>query len=82
MHGDRLAALLADAVAFLAFFPVLPLTEPAIDRFDQLVALKLNVGRMDLRIAATALEHGGIVVTRNGRDFGRIPGVAWEDWSI
>jgi tRNA(fMet)-specific endonuclease VapC len=63
-------------------FAVLSFTEPAILRFDQLVALRLNVGRNDLRIAATALENGATVVTRNRRDFGRVPGLAIEDWSL
>jgi tRNA(fMet)-specific endonuclease VapC len=63
-------------------YTLLSFTEPAILRFEQLRALRLNVGLMDLRIASVALQKGLIVVTRNRRDFGRIPGVTTEDWSI
>jgi tRNA(fMet)-specific endonuclease VapC len=40
-----------------------------------------KIGRTDLRIAATALENGAIVVTRNIRDFQQIPALTIEDWS-
>ena len=42
---------------------------------------KLNVGGMDLRIAAIALENNATVVTRNVVDFQRIPGLLIEDWA-
>jgi tRNA(fMet)-specific endonuclease VapC len=63
-------------------FAVLPFPEPAIQRFEHLRSLKLNVGLMDLRIAAIALENGLTVVSRNQRDFKRVPGLATEDWSV
>jgi tRNA(fMet)-specific endonuclease VapC len=63
-------------------FTILPFTEPAIRRFEHLKSLRLNVGPMDLRIAAVALENGLIVVTRNRRDFGRVPGLVSDDWSV
>jgi tRNA(fMet)-specific endonuclease VapC len=57
-------------------------TQPAIQRFEDLRKLRLNVGSMDLRIAAIALENGLIVVSRNQRDFGRVPGLVLDDWSV
>jgi len=43
--------------------------------------MKLNVGRNDLRLAALALELNATVVTDNIRDFGRVPGLLWADWT-
>jgi tRNA(fMet)-specific endonuclease VapC len=60
---------------------ILPSSETAIAAFDLLLKAKLKIRANDLRIAAIAMEHGGIVVTRNARDFGRIPNVTMEDWS-
>lgn len=82
---DQLArayAHLGEAVVRLARWPILPYTESAIARVVQLKVLRLNVRLMDLRIAAIALEHGAVVVTRNQRDFGRVPGLSVEDWSV
>jgi tRNA(fMet)-specific endonuclease VapC len=63
-------------------FGVLSFPETTILRFEQLRSLRLNVGLMDLRIAAVALESNLTVVTRHQRDFGRVPGLATVDWSL
>jgi tRNA(fMet)-specific endonuclease VapC len=45
--------------------------------------LPLNpIGRNDLLIAAIALARGLTVVTHNTSEFGRVPGLAIEDWQI
>jgi tRNA(fMet)-specific endonuclease VapC len=73
---------LAATVQFLAQWTILPFTAATIARSRYLIGLRLNVRRMDLRIAAIVLEHGRTLVTRNARDFGRVPGLVLEDWSI
>ena len=78
----RAYSQLGEAVVRLARWRILPYTEAAITRVAQLKALRLNVRHMDLRIAASALENGAVVVTHNQRDFGRIPGLSVEDWSV
>jgi tRNA(fMet)-specific endonuclease VapC len=78
----RVYARLIATVQFVARWPILPFPEPAILRFEQLRALRLNVSTKDLRIAAITLENGGTVVTRNLRDFQRIPQLPVEDWSV
>ena len=75
------STLLAESVTALSRFIVHPVTVAARRRFDALLKLRLNVGRADLKIAAVALELGATVVTDNARDFGRMPGLAWEDWT-
>jgi tRNA(fMet)-specific endonuclease VapC len=73
---------LATNVEFLADMLILPFPEPAIVRYENLKTLGLNVRKMDLRIAAVTLEHGGILVTRNLRDFQRIPNLIVENWAV
>lgn len=38
------------------------------------------IGPMDTLIAGTALAHRGVLVTRNVREFGRVPGLHVQDW--
>jgi tRNA(fMet)-specific endonuclease VapC len=60
---------------------VLPFDASALAEFDRLVASKVRVKTMDLRIAAIALANNLILVTRNSRDFSKVPGLVIEDWT-
>lgn len=72
---------LADAISVLARWQLLSLDRPAMARHELLKSESLNVRRMDLRIAAIVLQRGVTLVTRNLRDFQRVPGLATEDWT-
>ena len=72
---------LTRSVSDLSRLRILTYSEPAIDRFQSLVKGRLGVRANDLRIAVIALEHNATVVTRNVRDFQKIPGLSVEDWS-
>jgi tRNA(fMet)-specific endonuclease VapC len=61
---------------------VLDFNATAVNQFQQLLSQKIRVGTQDLRIASIALSVGGTVVTRNQRDFQRVPGLKIADWSI
>lgn len=60
--------------------PVLPFDEAAVSQFQSLWLRRLRVGTMDLKIAATALANRATLVTRDGGDFGKVLGLALEDW--
>jgi tRNA(fMet)-specific endonuclease VapC len=74
---DRLAL----NVELIRQFQILRFTSSAHARYEALRLQKLNVRKYDLRIAAIALENGATVVTRNVRDFERVPDLRVEDWS-
>jgi len=73
---------LAEAVQFFGSWQILPYSVPAIACYDRLQALKTHVRKTDLRIAAVTLKHSGILVTRNLRDFRRVPNLIVEDWAV
>ena len=73
---------LQDALRFFAKQQVLPFDETAALYFQQFQQQRLRVGTQDLRIAAIALANRCTVITRNRRDFERVPGLRVEDWSV
>jgi tRNA(fMet)-specific endonuclease VapC len=61
---------------------VLPFDQQAVDLFDQLRASQLRIGTMDLRIACIALTNDLTLLTRNSKDFAKVPNLKMEDWTL
>jgi tRNA(fMet)-specific endonuclease VapC len=78
----RTYANLKETYLFFLDLNLLDFDDRAYSRFMELRQQGVRIGTQDLRIAAIALAVGGVVVTRNRRDFERVPGLAIEDWSI
>lgn|SRR5262249_26617732 len=72
---DRVLSAFAAAV-------VLPFDTDASLVFDGLAAQRIRVPTMDLRIGSIALSQGLTLLTRNARDFSKVPGLIFEDWTL
>ena len=62
---------------------MLPVDAAAAAEFDRLLATKglRRIGRADLLIASIALANKATLVTRNRRDFQKVPGLQIENWA-
>ncbi|MEZ2303330.1 MAG: type II toxin-antitoxin system VapC family toxin [Microcoleus sp.] len=75
-------ASLRKTINYLTDFELLDFDGVAQHYYMEFLRQKIRVGTQDLRIAAIALSKSGILLTRNRRDFERIPGFKFEDWSL
>jgi tRNA(fMet)-specific endonuclease VapC len=74
--------LLLETLQGFATAPVLPFDAGAIALFDELRRQRVRVSTMDLRIAAIAMSHNLMLLTRNVSDFSKVPGLVTEDWTV
>jgi tRNA(fMet)-specific endonuclease VapC len=74
--------LLLETLQGFASAPVLPFDTQAIAIFDELRERKVRVSTMDLRIAAIAMSHNLVLLTRNIGDFSKVPGLMTENWTV
>ncbi|HSQ55945.1 MAG TPA: type II toxin-antitoxin system VapC family toxin [Gemmata sp.] len=77
IEARRLHEMLED----FATRAILLFDERAVAQFKRLKQLKLRIGTMDLRIASIVLANEATLITRNLRDFAKIPDLRVEDWT-
>lgn len=73
---------LIETVVLLNEFQVLQYSKNSDAIYQSLKAQKIRVGTQDLRIASIVLAHNGILLTKNLQDFGKVPNLKIQDWSI
>ncbi len=73
-------ARLHTTLAGLKHFRILPFDIGSARILEQLRGQRLGVGTMDLRIASIAIANNATLLSRNLRDFERVPGLTVEDW--
>jgi tRNA(fMet)-specific endonuclease VapC len=74
---DLFRQSIEDANAFI----ILPLTSAVIMLVDAWKRQRIRVATHDMQIAAICIVHGATLVTRNRRDYEKIPGLTFEVWN-
>ena len=83
--SDALLLAYAKLQATLEFFKnvrSLGFDEYAINCYEDLIRQIIHINTQDLCIAAITLSVNGILVTRNRKDFEKVPNLRLEDWTI
>jgi tRNA(fMet)-specific endonuclease VapC len=67
----------------LEAFDFLPITDAAAVEFERLLGTKglRRIGRGDLLIASIVLANKATLVTRNLKDYSKIPGLRLDNWA-
>jgi len=73
---------LTQMLEFYCATPLLPFDAHAAEQFRRLWRARLRIGTMDVKIAAIALAHNATLLSRNLVDFGKIPTLRVEDWTL
>ena len=73
---------LRTGVEFFNGVNLLDFDREAYNCYADLIRQRIRIGTQDLRIAAIALSRNAILVTRNRRDFARVPDLRLSDWTI
>jgi len=81
---DRLESYgqLRNNLRFFCAIAVLDYTDTADALVRTWQTAKIRVGIKDLRIAAITLSSHATLLTRNSRDFEKVPGLRTDDWTI
>ncbi len=61
--------------------PVLDFDDVAAGIYERLRRSRIRIGTMDLKIAAIVISLDATLLSRNKRDFAKVPGLKVEDWT-
>jgi tRNA(fMet)-specific endonuclease VapC len=80
---SRVAAYtkLQDNLTFFSRIAVWEYSTAADAKYLELLSSRVRVGTKDMRIACIALVNAATLLTRNTRDFEKIPGLLHDDWT-
>jgi tRNA(fMet)-specific endonuclease VapC len=73
---------LGETVDQLARLPVIYFDDKAATMYEKLLLQKLRIGTQDLLIASIVLSKNAVLLTRNNRDFSRVPSLRLDDWTV
>ena len=73
---------LGETVDQLARLPVVYFDDKAATMYEKLLLQKLRIGTQDLLIASIVLSQNAVLLTRNNRDFSRVPSLRLDDWTV
>lgn len=61
---------------------ILPWDQDSADLFTAFRRDGLRIGSLDLKIACIVMAHDATLLTRNSIDFGKVPGLRFENWLL
>lgn len=71
-----------ELLRFFSKSQVLPYDKKAADTLEELKRQRIRIGTLDLRIASIVLSENAILLTRNRRDFEKVPNLRIDDWTV
>lgn len=74
-------AMLKRMIISYSKLSLLDFDRPEADEFSRLQKERVRIGTMDLKIAAIAVANDATLLSRNIKDFSKVPGLKVEDWS-
>ncbi len=74
--------MMSQAFRDLMIFEMIDFDDDASRAFSQINPVQLRLGVMDARIAAIALSRNLVLLTRNQRDFEKVPDLTTQDWTV
>lgn len=77
----RAYARLQEQIGTFRDAPIVAYDELAAGDFERLRQARVRIGAKNLRIAAICLANDATLLTRNIKDFSKVPGLRAEDWS-